>query len=209
MQAVLALISRHCGIKKNSTFARQLTNFVVPMGQKVLLNAKEIDIILHRLACQLIENHTDFQESVLIGIQPRGVFFANRIQQILEKDYNIQGINYGKLDITFYRDDFRRGGKPLEANKTQIDFVVEDKRVVFIDDVLFTGRSIRSALTAIQSFGRPREIELLTLIDRRFSRHLPIQPDYNGRQVDAINEEKVKVKWQEQHGEDVVYLINE
>lgn len=179
------------------------------MGQKVLLNAKEIDIILHRLACQLIEKHTDFQESVIIGIQPRGVFLANRIQQILEKDYNIQDINYGKLDITFYRDDFRRGGKPLEANKTQIDFVVEDKRVVFIDDVLFTGRSIRSALTAIQSFGRPREIELLTLIDRRFSRHLPIQPDYNGRQVDAINEEKVKVRWEEQHGKDVVYLINE
>lgn len=179
------------------------------MGQKVLLNAKEIDIILHRLACQLIENHTDFKESVLIGIQPRGVYLADRMQQILEQDYKISHINYGKLDITFYRDDFRRGGKPIEANKTQIDFVVEDKRVVFIDDVLFTGRSIRSALTAIQSFGRPREIELLTLIDRRFSRHLPIQPDYNGRQVDAINEEKVKVHWEDEHGEDVVYLINE
>lgn len=183
--------------------------YVVPMGQKVLLNAKEISIILHRLACQLIENHDELQETVLIGIQPRGVFLADRIQKILEKDYGINGIKYGKLDITFYRDDFRRGGKPLEANQTHINFVVEDKRVVFIDDVLFTGRSIRSALTAIQSFGRPKEIELLTLIDRRFSRHLPIQPDYNGRQVDAINEEKVKVLWKEQHGEDSVYLINQ
>src|SRR5690554_2500917 len=183
--------------------------YVVPMGQKVLLNAKEISIILHRLACQLIENHDDFQETVLIEIQPRGVFLADRIQKILDKDYGIKGIEYGKLDITFYRDDFRRGGKPLEANQTHINFVVEDKRVVFIDDVLFTGRSIRSALTAIQSFGRPREIELLTLIDRRFSRHLPIQPDYNGRQVDAINEEKVRVLWKEQHGEDSVYLINQ
>ena len=178
------------------------------MSQKLLLNSKEINIILHRLACQLIENHTDFKESVLIGIQPRGVFLAERIGIILKEDYAIENVLMGKLDITFYRDDFRRSSKPLEANKTSIDFVVEDKRVVFIDDVLYTGRSIRSALTAIQSFGRPRDIELLTLIDRRFSRHLPIQPDYNGRQVDAINEEKVKVHWQENEGEDAVYVIN-
>ncbi|HJY11201.1 MAG TPA: phosphoribosyltransferase family protein, partial [Flavobacterium sp.] len=111
------------------------------------------------------------------------------------------------LDITFFRDDFRRTDKPLEANKTQINFIVEDKKVIFIDDVLFTGRSIRSALTAIQSFGRPSEIELLVLIDRRFSRNLPIQPDYRGRQVDAINDEKVKVSWKENDSEDAVYLI--
>ena len=178
------------------------------MSQKVLLNANEIEIILHRLACQLIENHDNFSESVLIGIQPRGVFLANRIQQKLEQDYKIPEVKTGKLDITFYRDDFRRSEKPLEANKTRIDFLVEEKRVIFIDDVLYTGRSIRSALTAIQSFGRPKEIELLTLIDRRFSRHLPIQPDYNGRQVDAINEERVKVNWKENEGEDCVYLIN-
>ena len=178
------------------------------MSQKVLLASKEIDIILHRLACQLVENHTDFSESVIVGIQPRGVFLAGRIQKILEEDYGIKTIKSGQLDITFYRDDFRRSDKPLEANKTKIDFVVEDKRVIFIDDVLYTGRSIRAALTAIQSFGRPKEIELLTLIDRRFSRHLPIQPDYNGRQVDAINEEKVKVNWKENEGEDVVYLVS-
>lgn len=178
------------------------------MGQKVLLNSKEIDIILHRLACQLIENHTNFKESVLIGIQPRGVLLAERIKLILERDYQIKDIRYGKLDITFYRDDFRRSEKTLEANKTDINFIVEEQRVVFVDDVLYTGRSIRAALTAIQSFGRPREIELLTLIDRRFSRHLPIQPDYNGRQVDAINEEKVRVHWKEDAGEDAVYLVN-
>ncbi|MDT0690685.1 bifunctional pyr operon transcriptional regulator/uracil phosphoribosyltransferase PyrR [Salegentibacter sp. F188] len=178
------------------------------MGQKILIGFREIDIILHRLACQLVENHTTFENTVLIGIQPRGVFLAARIEEILKKEFNIKNVKSGQLDITFYRDDFRRGEKPLEANKTRIEFVVEDKRVVFIDDVLYTGRSIRSALTAIQSFGRPREIELLTLIDRRFSRHLPIQPDYNGRQVDAINEEKVKVNWKENEGEDVVYLIS-
>ena len=178
------------------------------MGQKVLLAEKEINIILHRLACQLVENHTSFKNSVLIGIQPRGVFLAARIAEILQKEYGMKDLKVGKLDITFYRDDFRRSDKPLEANKTSIDFLVEDKRVIFIDDVLYTGRSIRAALTAVQSFGRPKEIELLTLIDRRFSRHLPIQPDYNGRQVDAINEEKVKVNWKENSGEDMVYLIS-
>lgn len=178
------------------------------MGQKVLLNAKEVNIILHRLACQLIENHNDFSETVLIGIQPRGKYLANRLAQMLKEDYKIKNIQLGLLDITFFRDDFRRGEKPLEANTTEINFLVEDKNIVFIDDVLYTGRSIRAALTAIQSFGRPNEIELLTLIDRRFSRHLPIQPDYRGRQVDSINEEKVKVCWKENDGEDAVYLVN-
>lgn len=178
------------------------------MSPKVLLDATQLNIILHRLACQLVENHTDFRDSVLIGIQPRGIFLANRIEKILKEEYGLKDLKSGQLDITFYRDDFRRSDKPLEANKTRIDFIVEDKRVVFIDDVLYTGRSIRAALTAIQSFGRPREIELLSLIDRRFSRHLPIQPDYNGRQVDAINEEKVKVSWKENDGEDAVYLIS-
>jgi len=178
------------------------------MSQKVLLNQKEVNIILHRLACQLIENHHDFNNTVLVGIQPRGKYLANRLATILKEDYNIKDLILGHLDITFFRDDFRRGEKPLEANTTEINFIVEDKNVVFIDDVLYTGRSIRAALTAIQSFGRPNEIELLTLIDRRFSRHLPIQPDYRGRQVDAINNEKVKVNWMENDGEDSVYLIN-
>ena len=177
------------------------------MSQKVLLTSKEVNIILHRLACQLIENHLDFSNTVLIGIQPRGTYLANRVKALLENDYQIKDVNLGFLDITFFRDDFRRGEKQLEANKTQIDFLVEDKKVVFIDDVLFTGRSINAALTAIQSFGRPSEVELLVLIDRRFSRHLPIQPDYRGRQVDAINDEKVIVSWKEKDGEDAVYLV--
>ncbi|AEE20838.1 pyrimidine operon attenuation protein/uracil phosphoribosyltransferase [Dokdonia sp. Hel_I_63] len=177
------------------------------MSQKVLLTATEINIILNRLACQLIENHTDFKNTVLIGIQPRGVYLAERIKKLLTTDYGIEAIKLGYLDITFYRDDFRRSEKTLEANKTKIDFVVEDKKVVFIDDVLYTGRSINAALTAVQSFGRPEEVELLCLIDRRFSRHLPIQPDYKGRQVDAINDEQVKVCWEENDGEDTVYLV--
>ncbi len=176
------------------------------MSQKILLTAKEVNIILHRLACQLIENHLDFSNTILIGIQPRGKFLAQRLATVLKEEYEIKNVQLGFLDITFFRDDFRRSEKPLEANKTEINCIVEDKKVVFIDDVLYTGRSIRAALTAIQSFGRPSEIELLTLIDRRFSRHLPIQPDYRGRQVDAINNEKVVVKWKENDGEDLVLL---
>jgi len=178
------------------------------MGHKVLLNSQEINIILHRLACQLIEKHLDFKNTVLVGIQPRGIFLAKRLKELLVNDYKVEEVVLGFLDITFFRDDFRRTEKPLEASITNIDFLVENKKVVFIDDVLFTGRSIRSALTAIQSFGRPSEIELLVLIDRRFSRHLPIQPDYRGRQVDAINDEKVQVNWKEKDGADNVLLIN-
>ena len=178
------------------------------MAQKTLLNSKDIHIILHRLACQLLENHIDFTNTVLVGLQPRGTFLANRIAKILKEEYNIKNLDLGQLDITFFRDDFRRRTEPLEANSTNLNFTIEDKKVVLIDDVLFSGRSIRSALTAIQSFGRPDSIELLVLIDRRFSRHLPIQPNYKGRQVDVINSEKVKVIWKENDKKDAVYIIN-
>jgi pyrimidine operon attenuation protein/uracil phosphoribosyltransferase len=177
------------------------------MSQKILLTSKEVNIILNRLACQLIEKHIDFSDTILIGIQPRGTFLAERIKQLLETEYKINKVALGYLDITFFRDDFRRTDRPIEANQTKINFLVDDKKVIFIDDVLYTGRSIRSALSAIQSFGRPSGIELLVLIDRRFSRHLPIQPDYRGRQVDAINNEKVKVCWKENDGEDAVFLV--
>jgi pyrimidine operon attenuation protein/uracil phosphoribosyltransferase len=178
------------------------------MAKKTLLNEKEIFIILNRLACQLIENHQDFSNTILIGIQPRGVFLADRLVKILEQDYHVKDIKLGKLDITFYRDDFRRREDPLSASTTDINFIVDNKNVVFIDDVLFSGRSIRAALTAIQAFGRPKNIELLVLIDRRFSRHLPIQPDYKGRQVDVIKDEQVKVEWKENDRGDKVCIVS-
>ena len=178
------------------------------MSKKVLLNSKEIEIILHRLACQLIENHNDFSNTALIGLQPRGSFLAKRLASILTNDYLVKNIHLGLLDITFYRDDFRRRDEPLEATNTQIDFLIENKNVVLIDDVLFSGRSVRAGLTAIQSYGRPKNIELLVLIDRRFSRHLPIQPNYKGRQVDAIDKEKVLYIGKESHTKDGIYLEN-
>ena len=174
------------------------------MTPKKILNANELSTILHRLSYQLIEDHNDFSNTVLIGIQPRGPILATRLLQLLNDNDNI---NLGFLDITFFRDDFRRSEKSLKASTTSLDFAIEGKTVILIDDVLFTGRSIRAALDAIQSYGRPKSIQLLTLIDRRFSRELPIQPDYCGIQVDSRLNEKVKVNWNENDGEDSVYLI--
>ena len=176
------------------------------MSRKTLLTSKEIEIILHRLACQLIENHDDFSNTVLIGLQPRGSYLAKRLATLLQEDYGVKNLDLGLLDITFYRDDFRRKDEPLEATPTQIDFLIENKNVVIIDDVLYSGRSVRAALTALQAYGRPINIELLVLIDRRFSRHLPIQPNYRGRQVDAINEEKVVVNWRESQKKDAIFI---
>ena len=178
------------------------------MSSNLLLDSKSIGVILHRLANQLLETHLDFKNTVLIGLQPRGVYLAERLAKLLNEDYAVRDLRLGYLDITFFRDDFRRSEKPLSASKTKIDFLVENQKVVFIDDVLYTGRSIQSALSAIQSFGRPSSVELMVLIDRRFSRHLPIQPNYRGQQVDAINEERVRVLWKEKDGEDAVYIEN-
>lgn len=176
------------------------------MIKKELLSGKSIDIILNRLACELIENHGDFKDTVLIGLQPRGVLVLSKILEKLNTN-GVSNVHSGRLDITFYRDDFRRRDAPLQPNQTKIDIILENKKVVFIDDVLYTGRSVRSALDAIHSFGRPSEIELLVLIDRRFSRELPIQPDYTGKQVDSLASQKVAVEWKEENNKDIVYLI--
>ena len=176
------------------------------MVRKTLLSQQKFETILNRLACQLIEKHKDFQNTVLIGLQPRGIYLLNRLISILEESYGIKNISHGKLDVTFFRDDFRRSETILSPKSTKMDVIVENKLVVLIDDVLYTGRSIRAALTAIDSFGRPNEIELLVLIDRRFSRHLPIQPDYLGTQIDAIQGDKVKVQWNKNGIENIVYI---
>ena len=176
------------------------------LNNKKILNASKLSLILNRLASQLFENHNDFSEAVLIGIQPRGKILSKKIKELIIKNYGLDDIKLGFLDVTFFRDDFGRKNKILSANKTSIDFIVENKTVILIDDVLYTGRSIRAALTALQSFGRPNKVELLSLIDRRFSRHLPIQPDYCGIQVDSINNQRLTVKWNEIDGEDAVYI---
>lgn len=172
---------------------------------KTILDKQKFKVVIERLAHQLVENHDDFSESVIIGIQPRGILLANRLVSYLE-NILAKKIEYGKLDITFYRDDF---GKEIHIpNQTNIDFSIEQKKVILIDDVLFTGRTIRSAMDAILDFGRPKKVELLTLIDRRFSRELPIQPDYVGLTIDSIFTQKVKVCWHENEENDEVILLD-
>ena len=177
------------------------------MKPKKILGANEISTILNRLSFQLIEDHSSFKNTVLVGIQPRGSLLAKRIATLINNYNKSNNLKIGYLDITFFRDDFRRSEKVLKANSTKLDFSIENKTVVLVDDVLFTGRSIRAALSAIQSFGRPLAVKLLTLIDRRFSMELPIQPDYCGTQVDSRLNEKVIVNWKENNNEDSVYLI--
>ena len=179
------------------------------MVNRVLLDDLKINVLLHRLTCQLLEFHGDFSNSILIGLQPRGIYLLDRIVYLLKNKYGIKKIKSGKLDTTFYRDDFRRSEKIHFAKATELNFEVEGKKIVLIDDVLYTGRSIRAALTAIDYYGRPSLIELLVLIDRRFSRHLPIQPDYLGVQIDAIEGDKVRVEWKSKNKNDCVYIEKE
>lgn len=160
---------------------------------KPILSSRHLGITIKRLAHQILENNVDLPDTVIIGLQPRGIFLSDRIVDEIRKEFPSTTIQYGKLDITFYRDDIR---KELHvANQTDIPFSLEGKNVVLIDDVLYTGRSIRAALDALLSFGRPARVELCVLIDRRFSRQLPIQPDYVGKAIDSFISQKVKVEW--------------
>jgi len=172
---------------------------------KIILNEQQLALTIQRLANQLLENHLDLQNTVLIGIQPRGIYFSDRIIRQLAAEVKPEVIKYGKLDITFYRDDVRKGLH--ELNQTEIPFSIENKDVVLIDDVLWTGRTIRAALDALLDFGRPAKVELCVLVDRRFSRQLPIQADYVGRPIDSIITQKVKVYWNEKDGKDEVALL--
>ena len=176
------------------------------MEKQVILNSKHFELTINRLCYQLIENHNDFSETVLIGLQPRGINVLTRIKSRLEEILG-EKVVCGNLDITFYRDDFRRREVPLIPSATNIDFDIENKKVVLMDDVLYTGRTIRSGLDALLAFGRPQKVELLAMIDRRFRRELPISADYVGKTVDTLISERVSVEWTEIEGEYKVVLF--
>ena len=179
------------------------------MQPRVILDSKKLNLTITRLCHQLIEQHKDFSQSAIIGVQPRGVFLANRIHQKLTEILKKKNIEYGKLDITFYRDDFRLKSKPMIADETNIEFSLEGKNIILIDDVLYTGRTIRAALDALLDYGRPADVELLVLIDRRLHRHLPIQAKYVGKVIDSITAEKVRVEWKEEDGADKIWIIED
>ena len=177
------------------------------MEKQVILNAKHLELTLKRLCHELIETHNDFSETVIIGLQPRGIHVVQRVKEQL-KNILDKEITCGSLDITFYRDDFRRRETPLIPSVTNIDFSIENKNIVLVDDVLFTGRTIRSGLDALLSFGRPTSVELLVLVDRRFRRDLPIDANYVGKAVDTLLSERVSVEWTEIEGQDKVVLYS-
>lgn len=178
------------------------------MQKKLILDTELLNITVDRLCQQLIENHGNFEDTAILGMQPKGVFLAEMIHQKLEQATG-KKIDLGYLDTTFYRDDFRRRETPVKANATKVPFIIEDRNVVLIDDVLFTGRSVRAALDAMIAFGRPRKVELLVLVNRKYSRHLPIEPDYVGRDVNTIASQKVLVELQGQgFKNDKIWLIN-
>ncbi len=177
------------------------------MQPKVIINSKAFKLTLKRLCYQLIEQHDDFSDTVLIGVQPRGSILGERIQQELKNIAKID-VPLGKLDITFFRDDFRRTEKPLTARATEINFQIENKKVVLVDDVLYTGRTIRAAMDAMLVYGRPSSVELLVFVDRRFTRNLPIEATYVGRSVDSIDSQRVSVEWAKTEGEDKVLMFS-
>ncbi len=178
------------------------------MQKKLILDSNLLNITVNRLCQQLIENHEDFQQTAILGMQPRGIHLAGMIHNKLEEDTG-KKIDLGYLDTTFFRDDFRRRDTPVVANATKMPFIIEDRKVILIDDVLYTGRSVRAALDAMIAFGRPSKVELLVLVNRKYTRHLPIEPDYVGIDVNTIDTQKVLVELEISGGsKNKIWLIN-
>lgn len=175
-------------------------------GSRTILAAEPFALTIERLCRQLIEAHDDFENACFVGIQEGGVALGDRLVNRLSEILGGKKLRYGKMDITFYRDDFRIREKPLRANRTEMNFIVDGKKVILLDDVLYTGRTVQAALTALNHYGRPERVELVALVDRRFNRHLPIQSDYIGITVDSLDDAYVRVEWAEVDGEDKIVL---
>ncbi|OQX07411.1 MAG: bifunctional pyr operon transcriptional regulator/uracil phosphoribosyltransferase [Desulfobulbaceae bacterium A2] len=172
--------------------------------REVLMNEQDIDRSLDRLAMEVVERNHGTEGLVLIGIHTGGVFLARRIQQKILA-LNKCELPLGSLDITLYRDDWSMVAQHPIVKRTDIGFLVDHRRVVLIDDVLYTGRTIRAALDALMDFGRPESIRLLVLVDRG-GRELPIQPDYVGLEREVGGNERIDVLLREHDGEDQVIV---
>ena len=176
--------------------------------KRLILNQNLIDITIQRLCQELIENHGEFSDTVLLGLQPRGIYLADKISEklafILQKK-----IPLGYIDATFYRDDFRRRSSPLTPNATRVPFIIENKQVILIDDVISSGRMVRAAMDAMIAFGRPQKVELMILIDRKYTRDYPIMPDYCGVKVNTLESQYVSVEWVEKGFEKDAIWITE
>ena len=164
--------------------------------KRIILEHQQVDLILTRICHQLVEDHGDFSNTAILALQPKGTPFGKALAKRLEQLFSIK-TTYGELDTTFHRDDFRRSDKILIPNEVNIDFDIENKRIILVDDVLYTGRSIRAALDAVNDYGRPASVQLVTLINRKYKREVPIQPDCVGENVDSRTDDYVKVEWEQ------------
>lgn len=175
---------------------------------RTILKTEPFNIALERLSYQIIEQYDDFDNTCIIGIQEKGVVLAERISKLIIKNAKLSKLLTGKLDISFYRDDFRQREKPLKVSATELDFSLDGKNIILVDDVLYTGRTIQAAMSSLQDYGRGDKIELLCMVDRRFNRHLPIKADYVGLTVDSIDEAYVRVEWENIEGQDRILLFS-
>ena len=170
-----------------------------------VLAPEDIKRCLYRLTHEILEKNTEPKDLVLIGIQTRGVHLARRIKEAI-KEVGKTEVPLGILDITFYRDDLTAIGPAPVVKETAINFDINDKVIVLIDDVLFSGRTIRAALAQLMDFGRPKKIELLVLVDRGH-RELPIRADYVGKNIPTSEKEQVEVRLKEMDGKDEVVIL--
>ena len=184
---------------------------------RVISEKEKFDLTIERLCYHLIEDYDNFEDTCIVGIQTGGAQLATRLLQKLAEILprqrvvkpqasSVGNILFGKLDITFYRDDFRTSKKPLAANVNDMPFVIENQRIILVDDVLYTGRSVQAAMTALNHYGRPKSIKLLVLVERRFNREIPVRPDYIGLSMDSLDDAYVSVEWAESEGEDRILI---
>jgi pyrimidine operon attenuation protein / uracil phosphoribosyltransferase len=177
----------------------------VSLEQAKIMTEEDLNRTYLRFAHQFLEPYDDPAEPAIIGMQTRGVYMGRRITQIIEKKINVRP-DFGALDVTFYRDDFRSKLKMPEVKVTEIPFDLYNRDVILVDDVLYTGRTVRSAMDALMAYGRPRTIRFCCMIDRGH-RELPIGADYVGLTVPTHADEEVMVKVKELDGEDAVYIV--
>lgn len=173
----------------------------------LVMDAKTIERALIRIAHEIVEKNKGAENMAVIGIKNRGEYLAQRVASLIEKIEGVQ-IPVGLMDITLYRDDIQTKLEQPLVQKTEIPFDVRDKVIILVDDVLFTGRTIRAALDQIIDFGRPRCIQLAVLVDRGH-RELPIRADYVGKNIPTAKSERVKVKIKEVDGEDSVSIVKQ
>ncbi|MFC2103093.1 bifunctional pyr operon transcriptional regulator/uracil phosphoribosyltransferase PyrR [Bacteroidota bacterium] len=176
------------------------------MGKSTkILDEQGLDRLLTRISHEILEKNKGSENLVLMGMKTRGEFLAKRIFEIIKRIDNIE-LPLGVLDVTLYRDDFRTSLKQPQVSVSDITFDINEKAVILIDDVLYTGRTVRSALNALMDFGRPESIQLFILVDRGH-RELPIRADYVGKNIPTSQSQEIKLKMKEVDGEDAMYLV--